>query len=122
CSTCGNGRVDPGEQCDSGGVDTAACDSDCTLPVCGDRHVNKAAGEDCDEGGIDTPTCDADCTLPRCGDRHVNKAAGEECGDGNTECDATPPAVSCVAAPASGTLFFQALSACGARGDDEGPF
>ncbi len=81
---CGNGVVDQGEQCDSRGVDTDECDADCTLPQCGDNHVNEAAGEACDRAGVDTAECDADCTLPECGDGHTNVLAGEVCDDGNT--------------------------------------
>src|SRR5262245_44695659 len=40
--TCGDSHVDPGEECDSGGVDTASCDSDCTAVSCGDGHINAA--------------------------------------------------------------------------------
>jgi cysteine-rich repeat protein len=73
---CGNGIVDPGEQCDAAG-DSATCDSDCTIATCGDLHVNLRAGEQCDDGGA-TSRCDADCTFPRCGDGQLNPAAGEE--------------------------------------------
>jgi cysteine-rich repeat protein len=81
---CGNGLVDPGEQCDTV-VQTAACDSDCTFTVCGDNHRNAQAGEQCDPGvvGGNTATCDADCTAPVCGDGRVNPQAGEQCDDGN---------------------------------------
>jgi cysteine-rich repeat protein len=81
--TCGNGVVDPvmGEECDGGG-ESATCDSDCTLAVCGDYRLNEVAGEDCDEGPEDTASCDHDCTAPACGDAHVNLPAGEECETG----------------------------------------
>jgi cysteine-rich repeat protein len=111
-TVCGNGVVEPGEQCDDGnqrdgdGCDsscrlplcgngildpgeqcdtigqTAFCDSDCTFPVCGDGLVNPAAGEQCDTAG-QSATCEVFCTLPRCGDGLVNPAAGEQCDDGN---------------------------------------
>jgi cysteine-rich repeat protein len=61
---CGNGTVEPGEQCDSGGVDTAFCDADCTIPACGDGHVNLFAGEECDDGpanGTPTSRCSLCC-------------------------------------------------------------
>lgn len=85
---CGNGRVQAGEWCDTGG-DSPTCDGDCSPVDCGDGYVNAAAGEQCDDAG-ESATCDADCTLPACGDSHVNPAAGEEC-DGNT-----PAGVACV--------------------------
>jgi cysteine-rich repeat protein len=91
-ATCGNGIVDPGEQCDSGGVDTATCNGPsagavaCKVPVCGDGYNNAAAGEQCDPGtvGTDTATCNSNCTVPMCGDGHLNTAAGEQCDDHNT--------------------------------------
>jgi hypothetical protein len=78
--TCGNGNVQKGEWCDTGG-DTATCDADCSPVDCGDGHANAAAGEACDAGG-ETAACDADCTLPGCGDGTVNRSAGEDCDDG----------------------------------------
>lgn len=39
--SCGNRIFDPGEACDTGGVDTEGCDFDCTLPRCGDGHFNQ---------------------------------------------------------------------------------
>jgi len=78
---CGDGTVDPGEECDDGG-ETATCDDDCTFPLCGDGNPNTAAGEECDDGGA-TAACDDDCTYPLCGDGNLNTAAGEECDDGN---------------------------------------
>jgi MYXO-CTERM domain-containing protein len=95
CQSCGDGSVQPGEQCDSGGANTADCDSDCTLPECGDGILNTAAGEACDSEGEDTEDCNSDCTLPSCGDSHVNTEAGEACDDGgdsatcNSDCTLT---------------------------------
>lgn len=51
---CGDGHVDPGEQCDNGYTgndDTAACLVDCTLAVCGDGHVF-AGKEECDDANL----------------------------------------------------------------------
>ena len=45
------------EACDSGGVDSAECDSDCTTPVCGDGHANQDAGETCDGTDFRGATC-----------------------------------------------------------------
>lgn len=53
---CGDDEVADTEQCDTGAVDTATCDEDCTAVQCGDGHVNAAAGEQCD------PPDGADCT------------------------------------------------------------
>jgi cysteine-rich repeat protein len=61
---CGNGRTDPGEDCDDSG-ESAACDDDCTLPECGDGNFNASAGEECDDGNtvLDT-TCTPTCKKP----------------------------------------------------------
>src|SRR5207249_6141959 len=53
-ATCGNGKVDPGEECDDGNrVDGDGCDSNCTVTRCGNGV--KTAGEDCD------PPCGSGC-------------------------------------------------------------
>jgi cysteine-rich repeat protein len=46
---CGDGNVDGGEQCDTAGQ-SATCEANCTLPICGDNILNLAAGEQCDDG------------------------------------------------------------------------
>ncbi len=86
---CGDSLVVGAEPCDSGG-ESATCDADCTLAMCGDSTVNTTAGEECDEGGVKTATCNADCTATSCGDGVINAAAGEECDDGgeSATCDA----------------------------------
>ncbi len=51
------------EPCDAGGVQTAGCEADCRVPVCGDGTVNTLAGEACDDGNqIDGDGCSADCS------------------------------------------------------------
>ncbi len=77
---CGDGEIQTGEMCDTRG-ESATCNVDCTLPVCGDGLRNAAAGEECDTAG-DSLGCNFNCTLPRCGDGHVNFAL-EDCDDGN---------------------------------------
>ncbi|MCX4246329.1 hypothetical protein [Paraliomyxa miuraensis] len=96
CFVCGDGLI-TGEPCDGDGMgmpgETATCNLDCTVAVCGDGIVNTTAGETCDDGGR-TETCDSDCTVVTCGDGLVNMAVGEQCdGDGmgtpgeTTTCD-----------------------------------
>ena len=102
---CGNGVMDGdlGEQCEFPDRpfphhfdDTADCDNDCTLPVCGDNHLNRKNPvksmrngspdhlEECDEGS-DSKICNFDCTLAKCGDNYKNGAAGEDCDLGTTQ-------------------------------------
>src|SRR5690606_4097084 len=50
-----------GEDCDGMG-ESAMCDADCTIVMCGDGVVNTAAGEGCDDGNtIDTDGCSNAC-------------------------------------------------------------
>ncbi|MFZ5442303.1 MAG: hypothetical protein ACOZQL_20005 [Myxococcota bacterium] len=81
---CGNGTVDPGEQCDS----TAGCRSNCTLSRCGDGVVDP--GEQCDAPG--SARCSSSCTNVRvAGD--ACSASGAECSGAlvcGRRCSATP--------------------------------
>ncbi len=94
--TCGNGVLDPGEECDDGDqnsdTEPDACRTDCTLPSCGDGVVD--TGEECDDGNQNSDTqpdaCRTDCTFPSCGDGVVD--TGEECDDGNQNSDTVPNA------------------------------
>ncbi len=110
-STCGNGWVDPGEQCDDGNtVSGDGCDRLCRiesdwppgcpqtgcLVACGNSRLE--SGEVCDDGNvISGDGCSADCTsvedgwrcpwigwrcIPICGDRQLK--GDESCDDGNT--------------------------------------
>jgi len=67
---CGNGRVDPGEECDDGGANSDtmpnACRTTCKKPVCGDNVIDDADPyfEDCDDGNnTDGDGCPANCKL-----------------------------------------------------------
>ncbi|MBK8266273.1 MAG: hypothetical protein IPK80_33720 [Nannocystis sp.] len=75
---CGDGNVDPGEECDNGesNADDAACTSACKLATCGDGLI-LTDGEICDDGVNDGSYggCNADCQAlgPRCGDGEVQE-------------------------------------------------
>lgn len=98
--TCGNGKLDPGEQCDEGAANSdlpeARCHTTCKPSSCGDGLVS--SGEACDEGPLNSDmlanTCRSSCQLPRCGDGVVDE--GEAC-DGTEcmpDCKAVPSKVS----------------------------
>jgi cysteine-rich repeat protein len=96
---CGDGVLDPGEQCDDGnGVSGDGCDSNCTPTACGNGVVSP--GEDCDDGNtVSGDECPATC--------HTSESDCGDCidNDGNGLVDAADPA--CAAAPLtlqSGTI------------------
>src|SRR5512143_3296989 len=61
---CGNGIVDPGEQCDDGNTTNGdTCDTNCTMPRCGNGVVDP--GEQCDDGNTtNSDGCENNCTAP----------------------------------------------------------
>jgi cysteine-rich repeat protein len=63
---CGNGTVDPGEECDDGtGSNSADCSANCLLPRCGNCNVDP--GETCDDGNtVDGDHCPASCVIQSC--------------------------------------------------------
>jgi len=91
--SCGDGQLDPGEQCDDGpnNSDQAACKLDCTPQSCGDGDLGP--GELCDDGNPeDADACTAACVPNVCGDGLVNVGV-EACDDGDDdELDACTPA------------------------------
>jgi cysteine-rich repeat protein len=64
---CGDGVVDPGEECDDGNADdTDACLSSCLNASCGDGVV-QAGVEECDDGNdFDKDFCSNSCTKVPC--------------------------------------------------------
>ena len=94
---CGNGVLDPGEQCDDGNtINNDACSNSCLLPSCTDGVQNQAeTGVDC--GG----PCIA-CAAPSCTDHLQNQGeAGVDCGG---------PCPACVQATCSDGLQNQGES------------
>jgi cysteine-rich repeat protein len=82
--TCGNGSLDPFEQCDDGNVaDGDACSGGCAAIPCGDG--NPDPGEACDDGNPRSGDgCSETCRLEVCGDGILQRTRAEECDDGNT--------------------------------------
>ncbi len=80
---CGNGQVDPGEQCDDGNrLDHDGCDGRCRVEgFCGNGAVEPM--EECDDGNFeDGDGCDARCQVERgCGNGRLE--VFEECDDDN---------------------------------------
>lgn len=92
---CGNGRVDQGEECDDGAMNSNSiadrCRTNCRLPRCGDGVKDRT--EECDRGALNNDTaagtgttettraCRTDCFLSFCGDGV--RDSGEDCDDGN---------------------------------------
>jgi cysteine-rich repeat protein len=82
---CGDGVVDPDEECDDGNTDsTDSCTSSCKENVCGDGAVY-AGEEECDEGGDNGSSCSSlygsTCTSCSVSCRNV-VSSGDFCGDG----------------------------------------
>jgi len=72
-SVCGNGRTEPGEQCDDGNrIDCDGCESNCMLTACGNGIV--CPPEQCDDGN----TQNGDCCSATCQFEPVNSP----CNDG----------------------------------------
>lgn len=93
--SCGDGILDPGEECDLGAANSdtesgacpTTCRSSCACPSCGDGVVDYALGEECDDwNNLGGDGCGTACTLEpiaTCGDGSVDIALGEQCDDGN---------------------------------------
>ena len=73
---CGDGALDPGEQCDDGNeFDTDACLNDCRSARCGDGvtradlNWGQDGYEQCDDGNEERfDACTDTCKKARCGD------------------------------------------------------
>ncbi len=93
---CGNGRMDPDEECDSGASNSdttpGACRTRCVKARCGDGVTDP--GEACDNGATNSDTvpgaCRATCVAAACGDHVMDP--GEMCDDGTSNSDSMPAA------------------------------
>lgn len=98
---CGDGAVDPDEECDNAGtnsdVTADACRTTCVNPACGDGVVD--AGEGCDDGNtVDGDGCQSNCALPTCGDGIVDLGEACDAGANNNDGIADACRTTCVAA------------------------
>lgn len=81
-ASCGDGKIDPGEQCDDGNaLAQDGCSALCVFEArCGDGK--REPPEECDDGNLlNSDGCSAQCFKERCGDGIVQ--GQEECDDGN---------------------------------------
>jgi cysteine-rich repeat protein len=109
---CGNGRQDPGEECDDGNKnDNDDCTNDCRRAVCGDGILKISPPDEaeaceptnpltttCTYGMTSCEVCDATCHLVPgvtawCGDGIIN--SDEVCDDGNADEDNDQDCGSC---------------------------
>ncbi|HUS63704.1 MAG TPA: DUF4215 domain-containing protein [Kofleriaceae bacterium] len=86
---CGDGTLDPGEDCDDGYTIHNAddCPADCTYDLCGDGTSDDGLydGEECDDGDLDDQdACRNDCTRAECRNGILDIGT-ESCDDGNLE-------------------------------------
>ncbi len=85
-TSCANGVVNSGEECDDGNLDgTDSCTWHCKSAVCGDSFTWTGT-EDCDDGNsVNVDDCLNTCVAPSCGDGFVWWIGGEKCDDANTD-------------------------------------
>ena len=94
---CGNGIVDPGEECDVPGqtgqysttIAGRQCRPDCTWgPYCGDGVLQTQFGEECDDGtNTESGFCSADCKVILAGSGGGGSAGGGGGGGGGSQVD-----------------------------------
>ncbi len=120
-AVCGDGILDPGEQCDEGdginGNGQSLCTADCQGNLCGDEYV--APGEECDAGPGNGQggECTEKCKITSCGDGYKGGAEACDLGPengtdtGNEICShdcttvVTKKLSICVSAPSGGKLW-----------------
>jgi cysteine-rich repeat protein len=82
-TSCGNGTLESGEQCDDGNTSSAdACVANCRNASCGDGFT-RIGVEQCDDANsTNTDACLSTCTTARCGDGFTRSGV-EQCDDAN---------------------------------------
>jgi cysteine-rich repeat protein len=133
--TCGDGQLDPGEECDDKNLDNGdGCDSNCCVvsagvqacsngwcPVdhpchCGDGALE--LGEECDDGNLSFGDgCNGFCEVETglCGNQVLDQ--GEECDDGNfAQFDGCAP--NCLAEFSLVPTCSDSLDECACEGDE----
>ncbi len=116
---CGNGIVDPGEDCDDGNDDNGdACLDTCVPSTCGDGILDPDT-EECDDGNDDeTDACTSLCEDASCGDGLV-QAGVEACDDGN-DVDTDACLSTCENAACGDGVVHEGVELCDDGNDDDG--
>ncbi len=83
---CGDGQLDPGEECDDGNtIDGDGCTAGCIIEVCGDGVVNNNGVEECDDGNLmNGDGCNNQCLNEFCGDNNVQSGYCVDTAAGNS--------------------------------------
>lgn len=117
---CGDGVVNPGEECDFGvdNSDDDACTSACLFAACGDGLVYTGV-EECDlgVGNDDGGECTTLCTIAYCGDG-FKQVGVEECDAGAANADDGGCLVGCKVATCGDGKIYKGVEECDEGGDN----
>lgn len=117
---CGDGILDPDEECDDGADNdyASACLPTCRRATCGDGHVH-AGIEQCDDGSdnADWATCLSTCDLAACGDGYLGP--GEECDDGPANAESAACLPNCRRATCGDGFVQVGVEDCDDQNDDK---
>jgi len=133
-TSCGNGTVEGGEQCEppgNGAYSTTIAGRECTAqclfgPYCGDGILQTIFSEQCDDGNnVDGDFCGADCTLEPAGSGGGGSSGGGSSSGGGGSVDLGDTAISVegTAYPnRTVNIILDAESVGSVRADSDGDF
>ena len=114
---CGDGEVDPDEECDQGpgNSDEGSCTLGCKNAICGDGLLGP--GEACDDANqVDEDSCTNACALATCGDGKLQ--GDEQCDDNNTD-DSDACLNTCLIAACGDGVVQAGVEECDDGNDDD---